>query len=72
MPRRPACEQWLEEIAPTLLSMGGTAGFLSNEAPSCLPVALGNDAEVISLDNEMEEWDPSEHQETGGSLLSEA
>ena len=69
MPRRPALEQWLEEIAPTLLSMGGTAGFLSNEAPSCLAVAPGNDANVISLDNQMEEWDPSEHQETGGSLL---
>jgi hypothetical protein len=72
MLRRPALEQWLEEIAPTLLSMGGTAGFLSNEAPSCLAVAPGNDAEVISLDNEMQEWDPSEHQATGGSLLSEA
>jgi hypothetical protein len=52
--------------------MGGTAGFLSNEAPSCLKVAPSNDAEVISLDNQMEEWDPSEHPETGGTLLSEA
>ena len=69
MPRRRAREQWLEEIAPTLITMGGTAGFLSNEAPSCLAVAPGNDAEVISLENEMEEWDPSEHQATGDSLL---
>jgi hypothetical protein len=69
MPRRRAREQWLEEIAPTLITMGGTAGFLSNEAPSCLAVAPGNDAEVISLENEMEEWDPSEHQAPGASLL---
>jgi hypothetical protein len=38
MSRQPALKQWLEEIAPTLISIGGTAGFLSNEAPSWLDV----------------------------------
>jgi len=51
-------EQWLKEIAPTLATFGGTAGFVTEEAPLCLPLAPGNDAYVISLDNAMEEWPP--------------
>lgn len=61
MPRRPAREQWLEEIAPILLTLGGTAGFLREEAPSCFAVGPSDDAYVVSLDNEMEELDPGGH-----------
>lgn len=58
IPRRPAREQWLEQIAPTLLAMGGTAGFLREEAPACFAAGPANDAYVVSLENEMEEWNP--------------
>lgn len=58
LPSRPRREQWLEEIAPTLTTMGGTGGFLGEEALACLPVAPGNDAYVVSLDNAMEQWAP--------------
>jgi hypothetical protein len=61
MPHRPAREQWLEEIAPILLTLGGTAGFLREEAPSCFAVGPSDDAYVVSLDNAMEELDPEEH-----------
>ncbi len=57
---RPRNEQWLKEIASTLTTFGGTAGFVTEEAPLCLPLAPGNDAYVISLDNAMEEWLPQE------------
>lgn len=60
LPKRPGREKWLKEITPTLATFGGTAGFLTEEAPSCLPVAPGNDAYVVSLDNAMEEWRPQE------------
>lgn len=60
LPKRPRREQWLKEITPTLATFGGTAGFLTEEAPSCLPVAPGNDAYVVSIDNAMEEWRPQE------------
>ncbi|HZS77109.1 MAG TPA: hypothetical protein VFA41_10900 [Ktedonobacteraceae bacterium] len=52
-------KQWLKEITPTLVTFGGTAGFLAKEAPACLPVCPGNDAYVVSLDNAMEEWIPT-------------
>ncbi len=45
---------WLEEITPQLTSLGGTAGFLRNEAPLCLRLEDGVDAWIASLDNEME------------------
>lgn len=60
LPKRPDREKWLKEITPTLATFGGTAGFLTEEAPSRLPVAPGNDAFVVSLDNAMEEWCPQE------------
>jgi hypothetical protein len=61
IPRRSAREQWLEQITPTLLTLGGTAGFLREEAPACFAVGPVNDAYIVSLENEMEEWDPHEH-----------
>ncbi len=60
--KRPRRGQWLKEVTSTLTTFGGTAGFLTEEAPSCLPVAPGNDAYVVSLDNAMEEWRPQEMQ----------
>jgi hypothetical protein len=60
-PRRPAREHWLEEIAPTSIVLGGTAGFLREEAPPGFAMVPGFDAYVVSRDNEMEEWDPSTH-----------
>ncbi|HEX6484510.1 MAG TPA: hypothetical protein VF043_37170 [Ktedonobacteraceae bacterium] len=53
LPRRQAMENWINEIAPTLVTFGGTAGFLSEEAPACFRVLEGEDAYFISLDNEM-------------------
>lgn len=53
-------QQWLKEITPTLAEFGGTAGFLVEDAPSCWHMVPGNDAEVVSLDNVMEEWRPQE------------
>jgi hypothetical protein len=68
MPDRPAQEQWLKEGAPTLLTLGGTAGFLREEAPSCFRSDPDEDAYVVSLDNEMQEWNPLEQPEAGSGL----
>jgi hypothetical protein len=65
VPRRPACERWLEEIRPTLIALGGTAGFLSEEAPPGFALIPGMDAHVVSVDNEMEEWDPAAYAKSG-------
>jgi hypothetical protein len=57
LPRRPTRavrEKWLAEVTPTLITFGGTAGFLTEEAPISLPVSEGTDAYVASLDNAME------------------
>jgi hypothetical protein len=47
-------QPWLHEAKPQLTSYGGTAGFLKEEAPSCLRTSNAQDAYVVSLDNEME------------------
>src|SRR6266849_955490 len=47
-------QDWLEKITPQLTSLGGTAGFLREEAPLCLKLEDGVDAWIASLDNEME------------------
>jgi hypothetical protein len=65
MPRRPARERWLEEITPTLIALGGTAGFLSEEAPPGFALIQGMDAHVVSVDNEMEEWNPTAYATSG-------
>jgi hypothetical protein len=52
--RSPAYEQWFAAITPTLVSFGGTAGFLTEEAPLSRPVMEENDAYVASLENVVE------------------
>ena len=42
-------EQWADELA----AFGGTAGFLIEEAPDGWPPIGGNDAYVLSDDNEL-------------------
>ncbi len=54
MKRRPAMQQWLDEVTPQLKAFGGTAGFLAEEAPPCFAGIEGDDAYIISLENEME------------------
>jgi len=53
IPRRPKMRHWLEEVTPTLTAFGGTAGFLKEEAPPCFSCIEGDDACVISIDNEV-------------------
>jgi hypothetical protein len=45
---------YLDLVADTLQTFGGTAGFLSEDVPEQLLSRDSNDAYVISLDNEME------------------
>lgn len=44
----------IEMFSDALVSCGGTAGFLREEAPSVLQDALGVDAFLLSIDNQME------------------
>ena len=46
--------EWLNEGASQLTGFGGTAGFLAEEAPTNFHVYGGEEAYVVSLDNEME------------------
>jgi hypothetical protein len=52
--RRPGMQRWLDEVKPQLTALGGTAGFLTVEAPLCFPLDTANDAWVMSLYNQME------------------
>lgn len=55
LPRpRPQLDQWLNEHSAELTAMGGNAGFLNEEAPSCFRISDGEDALLVSLYNEME------------------
>jgi len=55
LPGMPQYRQgWLKEITPQLTALGGTAGFLREEAPLCLKLEEGVDAWIASLDNEIE------------------
>lgn len=55
LPRpRPQLDQWLTEHTAELAALGGTAGFLNEEAPACFRVSDGEDAFLVSLYNEME------------------
>jgi hypothetical protein len=52
--RRPGKQRWLDEVEPQLTAFGGTAGFLTAEAPLCFPLDTAHDAWVMSLHNQME------------------
>ncbi len=55
LPRpRPQQDQWLNEHSAELTALGGTGGFLNEEAPSCFNTSYSEDAFLISLYNEME------------------
>lgn len=45
--------KWVEAFADTLDQLGGTAGFLAEEAPSGWPCADLADAFILSTDNEL-------------------
>jgi hypothetical protein len=55
LPRpRLQLDQWLNEHAVELTALGGTGGFLNEEAPSCFHVSESEDAFLVSLYNDME------------------
>jgi hypothetical protein len=50
---RPWVEELLASMADTLAAHGGTAGILRDQAPPPLNGRVGNDALIVSSDNEM-------------------
>jgi hypothetical protein len=51
---KPYASQWVEQYASQIESLGGAAGFLSEEAPEGWPSPRLADAFVLALDNELE------------------
>jgi hypothetical protein len=50
---RPWVEELLASMADILAAHGGTAGILRDQAPPPLNGRVGNDALIVSSDNEM-------------------
>jgi hypothetical protein len=50
---RPWVEELLASMADILAAHGGTAGILRDQAPPSLNGRVGNDALIVSSDNEM-------------------
>lgn len=52
--RQQGWRRWLDEHISELTAMGGTAGFLNEEAPTCFRISESEDAFLLSLHNELE------------------
>lgn len=52
-PRRRAAMRWVQTFSSTLVAMGGSAGFLAEEAPADWPELETADAYLLSIENDL-------------------